>query len=713
MNKKKIFVLSIILFISLNSLLISYGQNQRVIIVKNLENKKSIFKISNSEKKIEILEISEEEDLKQKIDILQNDPDILYVEEDVIRNKTYLINDPYSSEQWYLDKLDFNNYIFESRNQKEEIIIAVLDTGIDMKHQDLRDNILPGKNVAGTDSYMDYDGHGTNISGIIAADYNNNLGITGVKGGFEINVLPIKIADENGMIYTSNVAKGIDYAIERNVDIITLSIGSSQYVRYEHDAIKRAVDNGIIVLASAGNEYEEGNQIQYPASYPEVLSIGSVDKYYNRSYFSEVNDMVDFVSFGEDIFTADILNSYKYVDGTSFSTPIAATAFGIVKSIYPDLSNEEIKEAFIESCLDLGYPGKDEFYGYGLINISGAIEYLKEDILVESISFENEKQYMFLDDLKNIKLEYIIKPLDATNKGVRFFLEKSNIAIISSDGIIEPLNTGTAEIGVITDDQNLVDTIQLNIYKNDDHMFTEIKEIYENLHYEEAIEKLNILLSRDVKKEYYYYLGLCLEKEFKEKEAIETYQKAIDIDQNYLDAITAKNQLLGVKLKNNNYIFELSEKYLLELEKFENDTIKFISNDESIVRVNEEGFVYPIKEGKTTILINDNIMKVEVIKLKQWREYSFRENVPKDKVFTVKLNNKIDYIFSNDNNVYVLDEEQKIFPVEISTYENYIKVTPKNFYESGCVYSLYISSRLKDKKGNNLKEAVFMNFQVQ
>jgi len=250
--------------------------------------------------------------------------------------------------------------------------IGILDTGIRTDHPDLR--IAGGVTfVQGTTSYDDDNGHGSHVAGIVAAQ-DNDIGAVGVAPDAEIYA--VKVLDQKGEGNQSDVVKGIEWAMEQGLDIINLSITSQNGSFLLEEALKKAESQGIITVAASGNYptalYRNLN-VLYPARYPSVLAVGSVmwDKnQFTRSLFSYFGQDLDFVAPGEEIFSTyngTGEEEYGISTGTSMASPFVAGMAALYMEAYPNLSSKQITIHMRKSAEDLGVPGKDMEYGYGLV----------------------------------------------------------------------------------------------------------------------------------------------------------------------------------------------------------------------------------------------------------------------------------------------------------------------------------------------------------
>lgn len=253
--------------------------------------------------------------------------------------------------------------------QNSQPIIAVLDSGLVNNHEDLNyDNIMMGYNtLTGTTDIRDDNGHGTAVTGIIHATYANDLGIDGIMGPFVRNILPIKITNYRGSSSVFDTIKGIEYAIEKGANIINLSYGGNQFSLLENEAIQKAIDHNILVVAAAGNSAQTENLPQYPASYSRVLSIGATNDNNIHSVFSNYNEFVDAATLGEKIVTTTQDGAYNSVTGTSFATPIVTGLIGIIQALLPNLSWQEYQTLLLQSASNYDDKVHNPYYGYGYL----------------------------------------------------------------------------------------------------------------------------------------------------------------------------------------------------------------------------------------------------------------------------------------------------------------------------------------------------------
>ncbi|WP_436970441.1 S8 family serine peptidase [Micromonospora tulbaghiae] len=256
--------------------------------------------------------------------------------------------------------------------QGEGIVVAVPDTGVDA-HPDLEKNLLPGTDVitgGSGDGLRDTNSHGTGMAGLIAAH-----GRGGTHGALGVapksKILPIFDTPTNGLGQPEDLAASIEYAIAQHVDVISISAASSPTPRLQ-SAIKAALEANIVVVAAVGNLPSE-TSISYPASEQGVIAVGGVDRQGNKAEFSVEGTDVDLLAPAVDIYTTSLAGRYRRSSGTSDATAIVAGAAALIRSKYPDLPAQEVAHRLTATAVDKGPPGRDDQYGYGVIDLVAAL----------------------------------------------------------------------------------------------------------------------------------------------------------------------------------------------------------------------------------------------------------------------------------------------------------------------------------------------------
>jgi len=288
----------------------------------------------------------------------------------------------------------------------------VIDTGIDSAHEDITNNLwfnpaekngLPGVDddengliddvdgwdfYHGDNTYQDDNGHGSHVSGIIAGERNNQTGIVGIAP--ESTIMPIKVLSASGSGSWSDFTDAIRYAVDFGADIINLSlggflaIGSTLFTQVK-SVIQYAHDHGTIIVAAAGNDYGP-IQDNYPAVFDQVISVGALNHLHQRANFSSYGEELDFITPGVDVLSlrsqyTQFGNSvpgntaYARASGTSMAAPVLAGVVALMLANEPLLTFDDIMRRLRYSSEDLGIAGKDNYYGYGLVDAFKALSY--------------------------------------------------------------------------------------------------------------------------------------------------------------------------------------------------------------------------------------------------------------------------------------------------------------------------------------------------
>lgn len=370
----------------------------------------------------------QEKSLKQKtLDVvksLRQRPDVESARPNYIRRATAIPNDPYFQYQWHYPQINLPQ-AWEVTTGKavdgHEVIVAIIDTGILPDHPDLQGQLAEGydfiRDISNADDGDGIDDdpldqgdgvfapntyHGTHVAGTIAAASNNNQGVAGIAWGAKI--MPLRVLGKQG---------GTDYDIEQAIrfaagldndsgrvpaqraDVINLSLGGYTDSTTPPEAFTLARHAGVIIVAAAGNE--ASSQLSYPASLDGVVSVSAVGIDKNLTYYSNYGTTVDVAAPGGD--AATDLNSDGYADGilstlavqegngamdylyafyqgTSMAAPHVAGVVALMKSVYPQMTPQQFDQWLDSGLLteDLGSPGRDNYYGNGLIDAYKAVD---------------------------------------------------------------------------------------------------------------------------------------------------------------------------------------------------------------------------------------------------------------------------------------------------------------------------------------------------
>nr|WP_244298906.1 S8 family serine peptidase [Micromonospora cremea] len=259
-----------------------------------------------------------------------------------------------------------------SVSQGARVVVAVPDTGVD-PHPDLRENLLGGTDVipgGSGDGRQDRDSHGTSMAGLIAAHGRpNNRGALGIAPKAEI--LPILDTPPDGQGDPDALAAGIEFAVARGADVISISAVAGASVRLQQ-ALKVAQDANIVVVAAAGSRPTDAS-VRYPATEKGVIAVGGIDRAGRHAAVSVTGPEVDVVAPAVDIYSTSYDGKYSKGTGTSSATAIVAGAAALIRSKYPYLPAQEVAHRLTATAIDKGPPGRDDEYGYGVIDLVAAL----------------------------------------------------------------------------------------------------------------------------------------------------------------------------------------------------------------------------------------------------------------------------------------------------------------------------------------------------
>jgi subtilisin family serine protease len=274
---------------------------------------------------------------------------------------------------------------WEETKGNEDIVIAIIDTGVDMLHPDLAEKIhSSGYDFVNDDSdATDDEGHGTHVAGIAAAETHNDEGIAGVA--WNCKILPVKVLDALGVGDAYDVADAIIWAADNGADVINLSLGVPVELLILEDAVKYAYDKDVVIVAAAGN-YDPawGYDVWYPAAYDDYcLAVAATDYNDERADFSNFGPEIDVAAPGARIISTVPTwlwgpDSFPYAwgDGTSQASPHVAGLAALIKSVKPNLSAAQIMDVIRYSADDVNFVnnlGIDNYIGYGRINTAKAL----------------------------------------------------------------------------------------------------------------------------------------------------------------------------------------------------------------------------------------------------------------------------------------------------------------------------------------------------
>ncbi|MHA2895487.1 S8 family peptidase [Bacillus cereus] len=408
----------------------NFKQNEVLVKFKdfnNLENLKQLqnhfsFEVQNTFPltQIQLIKFHTDINMKELIQTLNKSPNIEYAEPNYIVSPAASSNDGYYNSLWGLKNIGQNiqgsvgspnidinvEEAWTKTEGSSNITIGIIDTGIDINHPDLKNNIwknpdeIPGDGIDNDNNgYIDdiygwdfvnnnnsvYDGtgdsHGTHVAGTIAAVKNNTIGVAGVAP--QVKVMSLKFLGTNGGTI-SNAIKAIEYAKNKGVKITNNSWGGGGFNQTLYDAIQQS--NSLFIAASGNNGTNADQTPMYPAAYSlsNILSVASITNKGSLSSFSNYGKTsVDVAAPGTDILSTLPNNSYGFYSGTSMATPHVSGVAALIQSAYPSYSPTEIKNKIMNNTSPLSTLTNKVLTG-GLINAGKALQ------TYQPISYESE-----------------------------------------------------------------------------------------------------------------------------------------------------------------------------------------------------------------------------------------------------------------------------------------------------------------------------------
>jgi serine protease len=343
--------------------------------------------------------------------------DVEYAEPNYYAYAFWGPNDEYYSYQWHLNNAEYGGIDMEKAwellgapgTPGKDVIVAIVDTGIAYEDYggryqqapDLADTcFVAGYDFVNDDSHPNDDsspGHGTHVAGTIAQSTNNGIGVAGIA--FDACLMPVKVLDSRGSGTYADVADGIVWAVDNGAKVISLSLGGSESSKTLEDAVAYAYNNRVTVIAAAGNDGK--NVLSYPAAYDDyVIAVGATRYDKTLAYYSNYGPSLDLVAPGGDLnvdqnndtYGDGVLQQtyekkgwgrtswgYYFMTGTSMAAPHVSGVAALLIANGNATTPNEVRAALQESAEDLGTPGRDDTYGWGLVDAYAALQWTAVD----------------------------------------------------------------------------------------------------------------------------------------------------------------------------------------------------------------------------------------------------------------------------------------------------------------------------------------------
>lgn len=370
----------------------------------------TVLKEFNEVKGLQLVRISENIPLSEILRIYRQNENVIYAEPNYICKNQLIPNDAYYDFQWGLNRINATS-AWNLTTGSSNVIIAVVDSGIDTNHPDLKGNLwinkgeIPDNNIdddnngyiddiygwnfeSGNNNVTDDNGHGTHVAGIIAASGNNTQGVSGVM--WNATIMPLKFLDKNGDGYITDAVDAISYATKMGAFIINCSWGGSSYSKALKDIIEAST---ALVVCAAGNEVSsEDIDIlpNYPASFnsSNIISVAAVDENNNLCYFSNYGtNSIDVAAPGALIYSTLPGSKYGFMQGTSMATPYVSGLAGLIKSLYPELSALQVKYTIMNNVDSVASLAGKILTG-GVINAYNSLNNVITDTAVPTVNVD-------------------------------------------------------------------------------------------------------------------------------------------------------------------------------------------------------------------------------------------------------------------------------------------------------------------------------------
>ena len=298
--------------------------------------------------------------------LLKKNKHLKFAERDMIVRPEGTANDPYYLSAWHLTKIGATTAWDVTTGAN--VVIAVLDTGVDAAHPDLAGRLVPGWNFYDNNSNSaDVYGHGTKVAGSASANTNNGIGVSSVAGSALI--MPLRISATDGTATFSNMAKALTWAADKGAHVANISYQSVSGSSTVASAAQYMKNKGGVTVVAAGNTGVE----QTFAPSDTMISVSATTSSDAMASWSSYGSYVDVAAPGAGIWTTSNGGGYGSVSGTSFASPVTAAVIAMMKSVNPALPPADLEKILFSTAVDLGTAGFDNKYGHGRINAAAAV----------------------------------------------------------------------------------------------------------------------------------------------------------------------------------------------------------------------------------------------------------------------------------------------------------------------------------------------------
>jgi len=473
---------------------------------------KDIIEVSE-DSKASLVKISDEDDMATAIEKFKDNSKVEYVqpnykysffedEEDIYKDPRY---------QYHLDNIKAKEAwsVIENHGGYNTTKVAVIDTGVDVYHEDLKENLVDTTNyyltIGGKKIAKDYDmgDHGTHVSGIIGAS-NNDIGVTGVASGTNndlVDLMVVGSSPDGRYLYTADIIEAINYAKESGAKVMNMSFGVEGRDRAMEAAIRDAYNSGIVMVAAAGNDGV--NAFSSPTDFKEVISVNASNSFNNPTYWSDYGTYKDITAPGNLILSTIPGDDYDYMSGTSMASPVVAGVVALMLDANPSLTPAEVYNIL---CASTSATSFDDKLAYGIVDAKAAVEaaYAASDsVSVTELSIKDNKAEVYEGD--NIYLETLVRPATSL-KSVTYSSDDETIATVDSvTGKVTGVSEGTTVIRASVDGKEVTCNVTVRNSVSQSSIAIVDKEKLENVSIGFATTlKTKIMPENSTNKEVYY-----------------------------------------------------------------------------------------------------------------------------------------------------------------------------------------------------------------
>lgn len=331
----------------------------------------------------------------EAVSLISETPGVISVSSEHKARTLFTPNDSSLSLQWGLDTI--NAYeAWDITRGTYDVVVGVLDTGIDWNHPDIAANIwtgsdgyhgynfIDGNHIPMDDNINSYDElgrfvpntytyHGTHVAGVLGAVMNNNQGIAGMA---QVRLMAVKVMNDSGEGTDATVASGIRWAVDNGASIITMSLGVEGPSSTLENAVEYASSRGVVMVAASGNS--GSSYVSYPAAYSSVIAVGATDNADRRATFSNFGNNLDIMAPGVQIYSTQGSSGYQYLSGTSTAAPFVAGVAALMLSINPALSPVDVGNVMNATAIDISRTSYDTATGWGIVDSFRAVEQIAD-----------------------------------------------------------------------------------------------------------------------------------------------------------------------------------------------------------------------------------------------------------------------------------------------------------------------------------------------